>query len=76
WFMRPVLWLAGSLGLIRLSADREVQDKISLFVRSRWFSPPFGGERMSAMLYDALRQMGHADLAGPSLVPPDQPLEL
>lgn len=76
WFMRPVLWLAGSLGLIRLNADREVQDKISLFVRSRWFSPPFGGDRMSAMLHDALRQMGHADLAGPSLVPPDQPLEL
>jgi patatin-related protein len=76
WFMRPVLWLAGSLGLIRLSADREVQEKISLFVRSRWFSPPFGGERMSAMLHDALQQMGHADLAGPSLIPPDQPLEL
>jgi len=76
WFMRPVLWAASAAGLIRLAGDAEMQDKLSLFVRSRWFSPPFGGERMSAMLHDALRQMGRADLHGSSLIPSDQPLEL
>lgn len=74
--LEPFIWLASKTGLIRLARDEEVRRKMSLFVRSRWFKPPFGGLRMSEMLHEALRGMGHADRAGSSLVPAGQPLEL
>ncbi|MDT8280223.1 MAG: patatin-like phospholipase family protein, partial [Erythrobacter sp.] len=35
----------------------EVRQKVSRFVRGRWFSPPFSGERFSGMLYEALTRM-------------------
>lgn len=53
----------------------EVQQKLSHFIRSRWFQPPFGGKIFTNMLLDALDSMAKAP-AGPPLLPPDYPLDL
>lgn len=76
WFMRPVVW-AMSQRLERLTPDEEVREKLSLFVRSRWFRPPFDGKRLMEFLLDAARAMGDTDrkpLA--SLLPRGLPLSL
>ncbi len=53
----------------------EVRSKVSRLVRGRWFSPPFSGERFSAMLFEALESM-EAEAAGPNLLPPGHPIDL
>lgn len=53
----------------------EVRAKVSRLVRGRWFSPPFSGDRFSAMLFDALRSMGASD-RGPPLLPDNHPIDL
>ena len=53
----------------------EVRHKVSRFVRGRWFSPPFSGDRFSAMLFEALEKMA-ADGDGFALLPPGYPVEL
>ncbi|MGB3712373.1 MAG: patatin-like protein [Erythrobacter sp.] len=54
---------------------REVRHKVSKLVRGRWFSPPFSGERFSAMLYEALVSMD-ARGTGRPLLPPGHPIDL
>lgn len=54
---------------------REVREKVSRFVRLRWFSPPFSGSRFSAMLYEALTSM-KAMGDGKPLLPPGHPVDL
>jgi patatin-related protein len=80
-FMRPLFWAAAwqrrrrqQYG--RSADDTEVLDKISLFMRSRWFEPPFSGERMTEMMLDALMTMGEHEDAQRSLLPAGLPLEL
>lgn len=83
WYMRPLFWAAGwwqrrqarRLGIP--TEDPEVLRNLSLFMRSRWFEPPFSGERMSEMMLDALRDIG-VERPGEtaSLLPPGIPLEL
>lgn len=53
-FVRPVLW-----GLTRAPEplDAEASAKLSRFVRSAWFRPPFSGSRFSSKLIDAMRAM-------------------
>jgi patatin-related protein len=53
----------------------EVRRKVSRFVRGRWFSPPFSGERFSGMLYEALANMA-AEGDGIPLLPPGHPIDL
>jgi len=73
WFMRPLLNLPM---LKRLAPDAETREKLSLFVRSRWFSPPFSGERLTEMLLDAAEAMGEPPHPLASLVPAGLPLSL
>lgn len=54
---------------------REVREKVSRFVRLRWFAPPFSGARFSTMLYEALTKMAEQGDATP-LLPPGHPLDL
>ena len=53
----------------------EVRAKLSRFIRSRWFAPPFGGMVFSRLLAEALDAMAAAE-AGPPLLPPGHPLDL
>src|SRR5712672_4176108 len=43
WFLRPLLWVVAETGMLHSIRDREVRQKLSLFMRSRWFRSPFGG---------------------------------
>ncbi len=53
----------------------EVRDKVSRLVRGRWFSPPFSGDRFSAMLYEALESMASLS-SGKPLLPEEFPIDL
>ncbi|MBA3898069.1 MAG: patatin-like protein, partial [Sphingomonadaceae bacterium] len=53
----------------------EVHDKLTRFMRGRWFEPPFGGEIFTRLLLGAFDAMA-ALPAGPRLLPDVQPLDL
>ena len=80
WAM-PIAWMAQRRGaarvdeLVEAGARAEVQAKLSHFVRSRWFEPPFGGERFSNLIIDALEAMAAGGGDG-RLLPAGQPLDL
>lgn len=74
WFLRPLFWAAGLAGMGAVS-DLEVRSKLSLFVRSRWFEPPFDGLKMTALMYDAVAAMGTGKEMS-SLLPSGQGLDL
>jgi patatin-related protein len=75
WILMPFLWIAAKTGLIPIR-EPEVLSKLSVFVRSRWFKPPLGGNRMSELMYDAILAMGAPKQASASLVPANQRLDL
>ena len=53
----------------------EVRTKLSRFIRSRWFEPPFGGLGFSRLLAEAFDAMGASETVSP-LLPPGHPLDL
>jgi patatin-related protein len=76
WFLQPVLWAAARSRRFRSITDLEVRQKISLFVRSRWFKPPLDGRVMAGLMYDAVTAMGAAKHPNASLLPSGQSLDL
>jgi patatin-related protein len=74
-FLKPLIWGAGKTGVLGVR-DREVRDKLSLFVRSRWFKPPLSGARMAELMFDAVAAMGAPRRPGASLTPSGQRLDL
>ncbi|MEO0411605.1 MAG: patatin-like protein [Pseudomonadota bacterium] len=82
-FMRPMLaflgwWQKKGMGQLASDAARslEVQQKLSLLTRSRWFHPPFSGDRMSKMMLDGLTSIGLDGASKGSLLPSGHPLDL
>lgn len=75
WFMRPILWSMG-LGRLPWIKDAEVRNKLSMFVRSRWFKPPLSGLRMAQLMYDAVTAMGVPRGPTQSLLPSGLGLDL
>jgi patatin-related protein len=77
----PLVWMAarkpGDTVERTVAPDtrEEVRHKLSHFIRSRWFEPPFGGEIFTAMILDAFDAMEAAE-RGPPLLPPGHPLDL
>uniref|UniRef100_UPI0035C75806 patatin-like protein n=1 Tax=Sphingobium sp. TaxID=1912891 RepID=UPI0035C75806 len=77
----PLVWMAarhpGDTVERTVAPDtrEEVRHKLSHFIRSRWFEPPFGGEIFTAMILDALDAM-EATQRGPALLPEGHPLDL
>jgi patatin-related protein len=74
-FLKPLIWGAGKTGVLGVR-DREVRDKLSLLVRSRWFKPPFSGARMAELMFDAVIAMGAPRRPGASLLPSGHRLDL
>ena len=80
WWAVPIAWFAtGRRGstiqrTVEAGTRKEVRAKLSHFVRARWFAPPFGGKTFSGLLFDAFDAM--ARTSGPSLLPPEQPLDM
>jgi patatin-related protein len=73
-FLQPIIWLATKYGLI--VGDKEFAQKLSLFVRSRWFKPPLDGSVMDALMYDAAIAMGSPKSPQASLLPSGHALDL
>ena len=76
----PLAWMAarstdGVDATVDPGARDEIRAKLSHFIRSRWFEPPFGGERFTGLILDALEAMAAAPRT-PRLLPPGQPLDL
>lgn len=75
-FVRPLLWELRRKGMLLAVTDQETRDKLSMFLRSRWFEPPLDGARLSALLLDAMERMGVPSEPGASLLPAGQRLDL
>jgi patatin-related protein len=75
-FLKPFIWGAAKSGILGTVVDRELRDKLSLFVRSRWFKPPLDGPRMAELMLDAVTSMGAPRRPGASLLPSGQRLDL
>lgn len=75
-FMRPLLWFLERSRLLLPVADPEVREKLSLFVRSRWFRPPFDGRRMSGLMLDGALALRPLPGGPPSLLSTGQSLDL
>jgi patatin-related protein len=76
-YLQPLLWQINRGALQKIDSDHEVRSKVSTFLRSRWFRPPFSGERFSGMLLDAFELMEQPQQTpGNSLMPVDHQLDL
>lgn len=77
----PLVWMAARRPgdaierTVAPDTREEVRHKLSRFIRSRWFEPPFGGEIFSTMLLDAFDAMADTG-RGPPLLPDGHPLDL
>ena len=76
WFLKPVIWGAARAGMLGARPDNEVRQKVSLFVRSRWFKPPLDGVVMNELMYNAVTSMGKPRKPTSSLLPSGQSLDL
>jgi patatin-related protein len=76
WILKPFIWGAAATGWIDAVRDKEVRQKLSLVLRSRWFKPPFGGLGMAGLMYDAATAMGEPKTPTASLLPSGQGLDL
>ena len=81
FWAQPLVWMAARRPgdtverTVSPETREEVRRKLSSFIRSRWFEPPFGGEGLLAMLLDAFDAMAAAP-CGPPLLPDGHPLDL
>jgi patatin-related protein len=76
WLLRPVLWTLFRLRRLGPTLDREIQRNLSMFFRSRWFEPPFDGDRFLEVLFDGLSAMRGKGDKPSSLLPPGHELSL
>ncbi|MGO9769790.1 MAG: patatin-like protein [Roseiarcus sp.] len=76
WILKPFIWGAAATGLFDAVRDTEVRQKLSLFLRSRWFKPPFHGLGMAGLMFDAATAMGEPRTPKASLLPSGQGLDL
>ncbi|QFT31746.1 Patatin-like phospholipase [Labrenzia sp. THAF82] len=72
----PVLDRLISSRLNKQIESAETREKLRQFMQSRWFSPPFSGERFIGWMLDACRKMENGESTGRSLIPRGQTLDL
>lgn len=76
WYLRPFVWSFLWRYRADLGDNRELHAKLSMFLRSRWFKPPFDGYGLTRVLYDGFGAMGDPTGPGSSLVPAGLELDL
>ena len=76
WYFRPFIWSFLWRYRKDLGDNPELRAKLSMFLRSRWFKPPFDGYGLTKVLYDGFFSMGDARAHGASLVPAGLDLDL
>ncbi|ABM36061.1 patatin-like protein [Polaromonas naphthalenivorans] len=75
-FVRPLLARLHREGLFIGKIDAEMQERVSVFLRSRWFKPPLDGPRLAALVLDGLTAMERPEASTESLLPPGTRLDL
>ena len=75
-FVGPMLARLNHEGLIIGKVDAEMRERVSVFLRSRWFKPPLDGRRLATLILDGLTAMERADASTQSLLPPGTRLDL
>ncbi|MGB1876690.1 MAG: patatin-like protein [Rhodospirillaceae bacterium] len=73
---RPFIWAFMWSFRKVLSGDKEFKKKLSIFLRSRWFKPPFDGAKLTEVLFDGMAAMGDPQSRGRSLLPGGLSLDL
>ena len=63
-------------GLIIGKVDAEMQERVSVFLRSRWFKPPLDGRRLATLILDGLTAMERRMPRRESLLPAGTRLDL
>ena len=76
WYFRPFVWMFLYRFREDLGANRELKQKLSMFLRSRWFKPPFDGYNLTKVLFDGFSRMGDPVERGSSLIPAGLELDL
>lgn len=74
-FLRPVIWLFRNRIWKGQKPHPEARRKLSRFLRSRWFKPPFSGRKMLTWMIEANQNMGVANAAR-TLLPTNHQLDL
>ncbi|WP_417671546.1 patatin-like protein [Roseibium sp.] len=72
----PVLDSLISRRLKKDIEDSETREKLRKLMQSRWFSPPFSGERYIGWMLDACQKMDEGYMDGSTLIPRGQSLDL
>ncbi|MAL77720.1 MAG: hypothetical protein CMN55_01175 [Sneathiella sp.] len=72
----PIINTFSRLKLDAYSADEELRRKVSMFLRSRWFQPPFDGPTISDMFFRSIDNMDGGHPPRGSLIPSGQQLHL
>lgn len=75
-FMRPLLSRLDHEGMLATQADAEMAERVSVFLRSRWFKPPLDGPRMTRFMLDGLAAMSRSGTSSDSLLPTGVKLDL
>jgi patatin-related protein len=75
-FVRPILARLSREGLLVGKIDAEMRERVSVFLRSRWFKPPLDGRRLATLALDGLTAMERPDAPNESLLPPGTRLDL
>ena len=75
-FLRPILWFLFRLQRLGPGLDQEIQNNLSMVLRSRWFEPPFDGNHFLGLLFDGLSAMRPEGKARSSLLPQGHDLDL
>jgi patatin-related protein len=76
WYFRPFVWSFLWRYRADLGENFELHHKLSMFLRSRWFKPPFDGYNLAKVLYDGFAAMGEPAGPGASLLPAGLELDL
>lgn len=74
--VRPLLARLKREGLIIGQIDAEMQERVSTFLRSRWFKPPLDGRLLATLILEGLAAMERPDAANECLLPPGTRLDL
>ncbi len=76
WYFRPFVWWFLWRYRKDFGGNREMRKNVSMFLRSRWFKPPFDGYNLTKVLFDGFSSMGDPAQFGSSLVPAGLSLDL
>jgi patatin-related protein len=74
--VRPLLARLKREGLLIGKVDAEMVERVSVFLRSRWFKPPLDGRRLATLILDGLTAMEKPGASTESLLPAGTRLDL